>query len=60
MYAWGETINYACGDRTNIKITTAEDIGLFEGYVLIQQRRKQRKQSLLDSLFLFELPLVIF
>ncbi len=34
MYALGETINYAYGDQTNIKITTAEDIDLFEGYVL--------------------------
>lgn len=41
MYALGETINYAYGDQTNIKITTAEDIDLFEGYVLMQQRRRQ-------------------
>lgn len=39
MYALGETINYAYGDQTNIKITTAEDIELFEGYVLMQKQR---------------------
>lgn len=37
MYALGETINYAYGDQTNIKITTAEDIDLFEGYVLMKK-----------------------
>lgn len=39
MYALGETINYAYGDQTNIKITTAEDIDLFEGYVLMKHKR---------------------
>lgn len=38
LYALGETINYAYGDQTNMKITTAEDIELFEGYVLAKQR----------------------
>lgn len=37
MYALGETINYAYGDQTNIKITTMEDIKLFEGYILQQK-----------------------
>ncbi|MBR1493944.1 MAG: 2-C-methyl-D-erythritol 4-phosphate cytidylyltransferase [Acidaminococcaceae bacterium] len=40
MYALGETINYAYGDQTNIKITTAEDIDMFEGYVLMKKRRR--------------------
>ena len=35
MYALGETINYAYGNQTNINITTAEDIDLFERYVLM-------------------------
>jgi 2-C-methyl-D-erythritol 4-phosphate cytidylyltransferase len=39
MFALGETINLAYGDQTNIKITTAEDIDMFEGYVLMQQRK---------------------
>lgn len=42
MYALGETINYAYGDQTNIKITTAEDIDLFEGYVLMKKRRSEK------------------
>lgn len=45
MYALGETINYAYGDQTNIKITTAEDIEMFEGYVLEQQRKSDGKTS---------------
>lgn len=36
MYALGDTINYAYGDQTNVKITTTEDIELFEGYVLMK------------------------
>lgn len=43
MYALGETINYAYGDQTNIKITTAEDISLFEGYVLMKKRRSDNR-----------------
>ena len=42
MFALGDTINLAYGDQTNIKITTAEDVELFEGYVLMQQRKAQR------------------
>ena len=42
MYALGEKINYAYGDQTNIKITTAEDIELFEGYVLMQQKKRSK------------------
>jgi len=42
MFALGDTINLAYGDQTNIKITTAEDIDLFEGYVLMKQRKASR------------------
>ena len=45
MYALGETINYAYGDQTNIKITTAEDVEMFEGYVLQQERYRSRITS---------------
>ncbi len=38
MYALGEHLNLAYGDQTNIKITTKEDLALFEGYVLMKQR----------------------
>ena len=41
MYALGDTIYQAYGDQSNIKITTGEDIDLFEGYVLMKQRRLQ-------------------
>lgn len=43
MFALGDVINYTYGDQTNIKITTAEDIVLFEGFVL-----RKRKKSNLD------------
>lgn len=39
MYALGDTIYQAYGDQTNVKITTKEDLDLFEGYVLMKQRR---------------------
>lgn len=41
MYALGDTINYAYGDQTNIKITTQEDLDIFEGYVRMKQARKE-------------------
>ncbi len=44
MYALGETINYAYGDQTNIKITTAEDIDLFEGYVSMRENKMVTKK----------------
>lgn len=39
MYALGDTLYQAYGDQTNIKITTKEDLDMFEGYVLMKQRR---------------------
>lgn len=41
MYAMGKRINFAKGSQTNIKITTKDDLALFEGYVLEQQRKSQ-------------------
>lgn len=41
MYALGDEINLAYGDQTNIKITTKEDLDMFEGYVLMKQRREK-------------------
>lgn len=38
VYALGDTLYKAYGDQTNIKITTKEDIDLFEGYVLRKKR----------------------
>lgn len=40
IHALGDTIHFTYGDQTNVKITTAEDLELFEGYVLMMQRRK--------------------
>ena len=41
MYKMGETIYFSKGSQSNIKITTKEDLDLFEGYVLIKQRQAQ-------------------
>lgn len=38
-YTLGDRLYQAYGDQTNIKITTKEDLALFEGYVLLQQRK---------------------
>lgn len=40
MYALGDTLYQAYGDQTNIKITTKEDLDIFEGYILLRQKRK--------------------
>lgn len=39
MYAMGKPIYFSKGRQDNIKITTKEDLELFEGYVLAEQRR---------------------
>lgn len=43
IYALGEKLNLAYGDQTNIKITTREDLELFEGYVFLTQRKTNGK-----------------
>lgn len=44
MYAMGKKIYFSYGSQNNIKITRPEDLELFEGYVLEQQRKtKERK-----------------
>lgn len=45
MYAMGKKIYFALGSQNNIKITRKEDLDLFEGYVLQQQRKKQEISS---------------
>lgn len=45
MYAMGKTIYFSKGSQTNIKITTKEDLELFEGYVLEQQRKTKVRIS---------------
>lgn len=39
MYAMGIPIYFSKGSQDNIKITTKEDLEMFEGYVLEQQRK---------------------
>ncbi len=39
MYMLGKPIFFSKGSQSNIKITTQEDIELFEGYVLLKQRK---------------------
>lgn len=38
QYALGDILHQAYGDQTNIKITTKEDIKLFEGYLLAKKQ----------------------
>jgi len=45
MYAMGKKIYFALGSQNNIKITRKEDLELFEGYVLEQQRKNQESVS---------------
>ena len=40
MYALGDKINLAYGDQTNIKITTHEDVELFELYVIGKNKKE--------------------
>lgn len=39
IYALGDKLYLAYGDQTNIKITTKEDLDLFEGYVIMKNKR---------------------
>ena len=43
MYAMGKPIYFSRGSQDNIKITTKEDLEMFEGYVLEQQRKSEEK-----------------
>ncbi len=45
MYALGKKIYFALGSQNNIKITRKEDLELFEGYVLEQQRKAKERFS---------------
>lgn len=42
MYALGDTLYQAYGDQTNIKITTKEDLDMFEGYALMKKYRERQ------------------
>lgn len=43
MYAMGKKIYFSKGSQDNIKITTKDDLEMFEGYVLEQQRKSNEK-----------------
>lgn len=43
MYKMGIPIYFSKGSQTNIKITTREDLDLFEGYVLMKQRKEHKE-----------------
>ena len=43
MYAMGKRINFSKGSQDNIKITTKDDLEMFEGYVLEQQRKSEEQ-----------------
>lgn len=43
MYAMGKKIYFSYGSQNNIKITKMEDLALFEGYVLEQQRKSEER-----------------
>lgn len=47
MYAMRKPIYFSYGSQTNIKITRKEDLDLFEGYVLMKEKREkgQHKQA---------------
>lgn len=45
MYAMGKPIYFSKGSQGNIKITTKEDLEMFEGYVLEQQRKSEEQIS---------------
>lgn len=48
MYALGDHLNLAYGDQTNIKITTKEDLDMFEGYVLMKEREGKKNRGMLN------------
>lgn len=45
MYALGDPLYRAYGNQTNIKITTKEDLDLFEGYILMKQKKRILKEN---------------
>lgn len=41
MYHMGKTVYFSHGSQMNIKITTKEDLDMFEAYVLLKQKRNE-------------------
>lgn len=46
MYKLGVPMYFSKGSQSNIKITTKDDLDLFEGYVLMKERRKKNNNKL--------------
>lgn len=46
VYALGDILYQSYGNQTNIKITTPEDLDLFEGYVLMKQKYRMAEPNL--------------
>ena len=49
MYTLGIQSIKSYGNHTNIKITTKEDLDIFEGYVLMRQKRLLSQSTNNDS-----------
>ena len=45
MWHMGQTVYFSYGSQTNLKITTREDLDLFEGYVLMKQKRAREQKE---------------
>ena len=45
MYAMGKKIYFSYGSQNNIKITRKEDLDLFEGYLLMKQKRVAERKE---------------
>ena len=45
MWHMGQTVYFSKGSQTNLKITTKEDLDLFEGYVLMKEKRKREARG---------------
>ncbi len=45
MWYMGQTVYFSYGSQTNLKITTKEDLDLFEGYVLMKQKRAREQKE---------------
>ena len=45
MYKMGKKIYFSKGSQTNIKITRKEDLDLFEGYVMMKEKKRREKEN---------------
>ena len=49
VFANGGTMHFSKGDDRNFKITTQADLDLFEGYLLLMEKRNRMKQEILTD-----------